>query len=290
MARHIMYIDESGAGSLNDFQSKFLLLTGLVVQEEEDIKVSTYFNYTKQKYGISKDIPFHSYDLFERKARSPQYLFPKRARGFLKSVSEIIGLSPIRVIVVAIKKDDIRKFYNIPPKYRFSPTSDRFGFKDLPYDILAKELFFWFARYLSRQKLALGHIIAEARGYSDHALLQTFLDAQEEARFLANSRENRTASKFKKRVSSISFEKKNGLRGTLEMADLISYFSYQSLQKNLRLFTKSGGQLFWKCIKGKMEKQKIQTIRGAGFQRLLPYVKARKLANYTAGLKGQKPN
>src|SRR3989338_3641567 len=278
MARYLMYMDESGEGTLNDFQSKFFVLTGLIVQEEEDVKVSGYFNYTKKKYDIPQDIPFHSYELFEKRSSSLR-LSPKKARGFLKSVSEFFRISPIRIAVVAVKKDDIRKFYMIPKNHRFISNSNKYGFKDLPYDILGRELFFWFTRFLYRQG-GVGHIIAEARGHSDHAVLQTFLDSQEKYRFMKSSPEFKLTQNFKKRVTSISFTKKNGLRGNLEMVDLISYFSYQFLEKNLKKITRIGGRIIWRCIKEEMEKQKIQRIKTNGFKKLVPYVKARNLANY----------
>ena len=151
--------------------------------------------------------------------------------------------------------------------------------KDLPYDILGRELFFWFTRFLYRQG-GVGHIIAEARVHSDHAVLQTFLDSQEKYRFMKSSPEFKLTQNFKKRVTSISFTKKNGLRGNLEMVDLISYFSYQFLEKNLKKFTRIGGRIIWRCIKEEMEKQKIQRIKTNGFKKLVPYVKARNLANY----------
>lgn len=275
MKRYIMYLDESGVGSLNDYQDKAFILSALIIQENEDIQFSSYFNYTKKKYKISDNRPFHSYELFEDK-KSKHYLTTKKAKSFIKSLSEFINISPFKVIVTAIDKEELRRFLGIPKKFKFKPKEDNFAFRDLPYEVLGRYLFFWFANFLKKKgNDSIGHIVAESRESGDQALLRTFLDSQQENKFKKDAR------LFRSFVCSIGFEKKLGLSGGLEMIDLISYFSNQFLRRELiKSFGKKGGRLLWKNLKQKLEKQKIQRIRKSGFVKLIPNAKIRKLSNF----------
>lgn len=278
MNRYIMYVDESGIGSLNDKRDKNFLVSALVIQEEEDAPLSSYFNYAKQKHKISAIEPFHSYDVFEDKqARS--YLPPKKARLFVRSISELLNIGPIKFIILVANKDEVRSFYGIPSAYKFNLKTDREGFRELPYEILSRELFFWFAKFLSH-KDALGSVVVESRNYSDYTVLQAFLDTQESLKFKPTSNEYKYAKEVKKRIHSLNFTTKKGLRGCLEIIDLVSFISYQNYLKRLNRFGKQGGRMLWNYIKEKIDKGKIQKMRNSGFRRLIPDARTRKLTNY----------
>lgn len=63
--KDIVYLDESGVADLNDKQSKFFILTGIIADNDSFQKYNRYYCQLKYKY-LGDDVEIHSHDLFHK--------------------------------------------------------------------------------------------------------------------------------------------------------------------------------------------------------------------------------
>lgn len=274
------YIDESGIASLTDLTCDKFILTGVIIDDKEDVQLSAYFNFIKRKYKIPEDNSFHTYDLFENK-KYEFYLKNNDALKLAESLAEFIKISPIRSLCLFLNKNDLRNFLGIKDNSYFKGegSSNRKRDKDIGYEMLATKIFLWFGKCLNQNNGASGKIIVESRQNLDYAVLKSYLLCKQSNRF-KTKRLNKASSSFGKNVSAVNFESKIGLCGGLEIADLISYISSLSIKKQISSNEKRGIPILWDAIKEILEKNKIQTVELSEFKNLISFDRVNKITNY----------
>jgi len=275
--KYILYLDESGCSSLTDYVSKKFLLTGVMIDRKEDIEISAYFNFIKRKYNIPINHPFHSYDIFDNK-RSSSYLTNANAKAVTSSLAEFIDITPIKFKVFMLDKNKLRRFFGFKKdSFKGIPRGRRKD-KEIGYDILASRLIFWFARELEK-KSAKGEVVADSRRKSDIILLDAYLNCQTPSNF--NKSDIITLSEeAHNNITSIKFEKKTGLCGGLEIADLISYVSFLAENNKLKKFDTKNIPILWKIIKKNMLRKAIQEIKEENFEKYLTIGRVNRMANH----------
>lgn len=251
--KYTLYVDESGVANLAETQTKFFVLTGIVVDASNDHDLSAYFNYIKRRYALPEHESFHAVSFFDpptRKTGTTRVPI-KTAWNFCSSISEFIANTPFKVMIVAIRKSEVAKLLKMPKGYGFKGSSSHKKDKDVVYEIAARKLFLEFANMLKKHR-AHGEIVAESRRKSDSVLIDTFLDCQEEANF-QSARNKRAARNIRETVVSICFKNKRAVDAALQIADLISYATYQHLCKKMSLKKKKRGLgILWKTCAGRI--------------------------------------
>lgn len=272
MQRHLLYVDESGSGSLTDYYYSYLFLTGIIIEDKVDLEISAYFNYIKKIYNIPETQAFHSYDLFENIKDSKILLSPKKAKRLVLSLIEFIKVVPIKVSVYYIDKRKLRFFLGmkVGEKSYFRGIQEKSERnQDIPYEILSTKLFFWFSNFLTTKK-SLGAVVAESRDVLDYALLKTYLKGKDTNQFRSeNMKVN--SERMKNHLTSIRFECKGGFWPTLELADLFSYIAFLKITGKIRkrFSTQRDLNKLWKAIETKIERKRIISSTKHTFQTYL---------------------
>ncbi|MFH0854721.1 MAG: hypothetical protein V1891_04485 [bacterium] len=281
MRRYLLYLDESGSGNLaSDLQN--LIITGVIVEDNADSEISGYFNYLKKIYKIPEGTSFHSYDLFENN-KSEFFMSTQKAKKLVDSLIEFIKIIPIKLSIHYLDKKKLRNFLGMSDnkKEYFSGSEEAKRWKDIPYEILASKIFFWFSKYVnSVNRTARGAVVAESRRQADHALLRAYLRCKTSSQH--NSMNLRKCSeKMQKQISSIRFEEKTGFWPGLEIADLFSYVAYQYVIGKIRSrkFTERNFTLLWRTIKNKIEAKKISEADGHTFNSYISSNRVNKISN-----------
>lgn len=288
MRKYILYIDESGQASLTDFRYSHFVLTGLMLNSSENSDISGYFNFIKRKYGLDKSENFHSFDLFENK-KSPYYLSDKDARELSSNLRAFIDTTPLHYNITTLNKRKLRKYFKFKPE-SFRGSLERKHDKQIGYDILASKLFFWFAGELSNHN-GIGEIVVESRTRLDVILLEAYLSCCEPTGFLERPNISSLAKKCKNKIASIRFEKKAGVCGGLELADLISYTTYQYLTKNLKKFEKRGLKEVWFAIKKNKtlpRRSVIKEVKNNEFKKYLTTSRVNRISKIATSLNKKK--
>lgn len=266
--KHTIYIDESGIANLAEYKARYFILSAITIEHKADLELSAYFNFIKRKYGVPEDQIFHAVDFFEIRTSS-LYLSNKKCQKFVESVAEFLKIAPFEIRIVAIDKKELREILKLPFGYKFRGSRAHKEDKEVGYELAARQIFFDFARILKRDK-SFGAIVAESRRGSDDVLLRTFLAVQEAVNFQNNRTLFNLSTTMKDRAVSICFENKHGLRGGLEMTDLISYVAYQKLNRRLSTFKKRGLEVLWDALQQKVVKNKIEVIHKNTLKKLAP--------------------
>lgn len=281
MRRYLLYVDESGSGNLAD-DSQNLIITGVIMENNADSEISGYFSYLKKIYKLPEGYSFHSYDLFEGN-RSGFSLSAQKAKKLVDSLIEFIKIIPIAASIHYLDKKDLREFLGMSynKKEYFAGSEEPKRWKDIPYEILASKIFFWFAKYVNNaDKTARGAVVAESRREADHALLRAYLRCKTPTQ-LNSINLKRCSEKMQKQISSIRFEEKTGFWPGLEIADLFSYVAYQVVTGKIRSkkFTEKNFTLLWKTIKNKIEFKKISGADGHTFKSYISPNRVHKISN-----------
>jgi GTP cyclohydrolase II len=101
------------------------------------------------------------------------------------------------------KKDNKKEY--------FSGSEEAKRWKDIPYEVLASSIFFWFSKYVNDiDKKARGAVVAESRRQADHALLRAYLRCKTSSEHNSKSLK-KCSEKMQRQISSIRFEEKNGI-------------------------------------------------------------------------------
>jgi len=275
-----IYIDESGIACLTDITESKFILTGVILDHEEEAQVAAYFNFIKRKYGIPEDNPFHAYDLFGNR-HSKFYLSDVMIQNLSISLAEFIRISPLKSLCLSIDKEGLKRFLKIKDNSYFEGVRKRD--KEIPYEMLAIKILLWFGNYLNQKGKASGKIIVESRQNLDYATLKAYFSCKQENNF-RTKRFRESSVFFKENVGSIGFENKIGLCGGLEIADLISYISFLSVKKQISQHEQRGVPVLWEAIKETLEKNKIQEVVLPEFKNLLSPDRVNKITNFNSNL------
>ena len=247
--------------------------------------MSGFFELVKRKNGIAEGQHFHAVDLYENNRR----LTTSQARALTEALINFLEVVPVRLKVLTLKKGTLRRYFKIRPnitKNTFKKTKLGVETRDIAYDILASNLFFWYGRTSLRKKRSHGAIIAESRNNADHSLLRAFLDCKEPDKYkLSLASVQRGSKNLREKVTSIKFENKNGECPGLEIADVISYVCYLYLNGRLNKFKKRGLTRLWKTIKSKLDDKEIQILSGKSFVEWLPSGRVYRISNFAKALR-----
>lgn len=281
--KYTLYIDESGTATIGQRKPKkthrgspFFVLAGIIVESTADSEMAAYMNHIKRRYDLADGESFHAVNFFEghrlkKKGapHGPKAVSAAKAKKISDSLGEFLTTFPIQIKVVALNKNDLRRALKFPENYGFKGSKEHKEDKEVGYEILARELFFWFSRFLKTHK-AVGRIVAESRRAPDVVIFKTFLTSGEPNNFLERKMLLKWSQAMKNHVASIAFENKKGVQCGLEIADIASYISHDYLKGILSEFEHRGSKIVWTAIRKKLEGKKIHQLRKAGFERVAP--------------------
>jgi hypothetical protein len=242
MQKSTLFIDESGKSSLLSNEKKPFILTGVILENREIITIEEFFTYIKRKYSIDETKPFHSYHIFEKEETK---LSNSQLLELSKTLAEFLSLIPIQLTVLEIDKRVFKKAIGLESKEQCKGSKKRKEVPELPYKLLASNLFKWFAEMLKVQK-QIGLVIADSRRGGDHQLLKT-LNICKEGNMPTIKGE--ISKIIKERVTAICFADKNFLSGGLEITDLISYITFFRVRGLLSRNKDRGIPLIWEQVR-----------------------------------------
>lgn len=270
MKHFTMYIDESGIANLTD-QTKYFILSGIIVEDKTDIEVSAYFRHIKRRHSIDENLSLHAYDLFENENHSLYLDNSKKSQAFTISIVELVENAPFKIYVYYVNKDVLRKKLGAPDGYSFKGSKKHKEDKELAYEILARKLMFDFSKILKKEK-AIGSIIAESRRGADHVLLKTYLDTQDAQIFVNYPRLASQAKLSKNNIHSICFAGKRSLRGGLELVDIVSYLTFREINNKFpsKRNDRKGLKSMWNKIKLKLHTSSPIEIKKNDISGLIP--------------------
>ncbi len=296
MKKYTLYLDESGSTS---FTQETLVSRGvnfaicsIAVEHSEDSSLSAYFEYLKKKHSLGSIKPFHSYDIFEN-IHSAQYLSPSKSKLLCKSLAEFIEIAPIRFNVFYINREKCRKYFQIKKSItNIEINAHQYGqlIRDLPYDLVSTQALWWFSGDILSSE-SRGSVTAESREVDDHALLDSFIRNKAPDNFVIfpaghkghrpfEQKLHQNAVLMRQRVTSLKFENKIAECPGLELADLISYITFQYINKKLNQFSDKGVPELWDVIRKKMDNKKPTQIEGLMFSESLCRSRVNKISKF----------
>lgn len=201
-----LYLDESGTPNLEGSNPKFpyFILSGFVVNEEQEIKLKIKADQVKFKYWGRTDIVFHSREIGRRENDFSILKDPIVEQNFYKDLSQLFVNNGGRSIIAVINKDKTNKL----------------GWKEADvYKKTSNAILKFFIEYLNAKGYK-GQIIIESAGTQKDILFY-----KEYIYFLAHGIPDLslTHQKMKQILTSISFVSKNNLDIETQMADLLAY-------------------------------------------------------------------
>jgi hypothetical protein len=216
------------------------ILTGVLLDDEEIVKIEGYFNYIKRKYGIDESKPFHSYHIYEEpKTKLPDDTLTKLST----SLADFISLIPIKVQFVRVNKQIFKKALGVTDDSELSGSKKRKEMREFPHRLMSATLFAWFAQYLHR-KDKVGQIISDARRGGDAQFLKTlYLCKETKIPFKQGY-----ADYIRDRLLAICFAEKGFLSGGVEITDLISYISFMRFRRLMTANSSKGVGKIWDSI------------------------------------------
>lgn len=250
MHKSTLFIDESGKSSLLSDENEPFIITGVILDDQEITAIEGFFTYIKRKYQIDDTKPFHSYHIFENETTK---LSNGKLLELSKTLAEFISLIPIQITVLEVDKKVFKAAIGLTDEEQCKGSKERKGVPELPYKILASQLFVWFAEYLKSTD-RIGQVIADSRRLGDHQLLKT-LNVCKEGHL--PTIDGDTSLLIKEKVTALCFAEKNFLSGGLEITDLISYVTFFRVKELLSQNEEIGIPIIWKEIK---EKKALRTI------------------------------
>lgn len=252
-----LYIDESGGASIGEPRYKFFLISAVLLTSEEKVLADLLFSKWRSKYLKDPSKCLHAADFFEDFA--PQYAKNEvqMARNFRRSIDELIELLNLinfQAEVYYVNLHKLRKilFLNEPPAYQseFEKTSDKRRYasqrreyekiitdtvgekkKFLPLSLTLKNAFTYHDLKIDEMReklldktLIKGYLNFESLSGSDTMLISNF-----------HKLKSKISTAYEAKIVGLNFHTKSSLGGGIELADLISYISFQTLRSSNHL-------------------------------------------------------
>lgn len=251
MQKSTLFIDESGKSSLLSDEKEPFIITGVILDDQEITAIEGFFTYIKRRYQIDDTKPFHSYHIFENESTK---LPNDKLVELSKTLAEFLSLIPVRITVLEVEKKTFKTAIGLTNEEQCKGSKERRNVPELPYKILAADLFVWFAEYLKSTD-RIGQVIADSRRLGDHQLLKTLTACKEG--HLATIDGN-TSLLIKEKVTALCFAEKNFLSGGLEITDLISYVTFFRVRELLSKNEDIGIPYIWNEIR---EKKALRIVK-----------------------------
>lgn len=243
-----LYIDESGSSAIYEPRYKFFLISAIVLSPEEEDLTSLLFQKWRNKYLTSPNKCFHATDFFENYIAGYTRNQLRFTRNFNKAVDELsdmLDYLDIKGEVYFVDMQALRKKLrlNEPHAYKniFSNTEEQKIYREnqeaykstvlktigkkkifLPLALTLKNAFsFHFGKINIAQvdNPNKGYIHFESLSGADRLLIEQY-----------HKLRDKVSPSYKGKIIGINFHTKNSLDGGIELADLISYISFQTLR------------------------------------------------------------
>jgi len=201
-----LYLDESGTPNLggNSPTFPYFILSGFIVNEEQEVKLKIKADQIKFKYWGRTDVVFHSREIGRRENNFLILKDPTMEQNFHKDLSQLFVSNGGKSIIAVVNKE----------------KANNLGWKETDvYKKTSNAILSFFIEFLN-VKGYKGQIIIESAGTHKDILFY-----KEYIYFLANGIPNLslTHNKMKQILTSISFVSKNNQDIETQMADLLAY-------------------------------------------------------------------
>jgi hypothetical protein len=205
--KYYYFIDESGDHGLSFVDKNFplFLLNGILVDEQEYLKLSTALNDFKQKYFCSSKVILHSRDI--RKYNNEfQILFDlDLKKQFYADLNVIIGSAVYKIIAAGIDKEEFIKKYGKGAKNPYLISTS----------FLLERMIYCLDNLGNADSV---EIFIESRGGKEDALLLEYLNKIKDSGSYYVP-----PQRFTEKIKKIHFRKKQENDAGLQLADLIAY-------------------------------------------------------------------
>jgi hypothetical protein len=104
-----LFIDELGTSNVNDPNSKFYIIAGCSINEDERKNVKIWADKIKFKYWGNKDIVFHSREIGRKEHDFAILKDPKVFKDFLNDLEEFLLGVRFRMFFIIVDKEKARK-------------------------------------------------------------------------------------------------------------------------------------------------------------------------------------
>lgn len=251
-------VDESGTAALGINPYRFFLLTAVVINEDQQELACLLFTEWRKKYLKNPSKSLHTADFFEdfeNDYKKPELRIEKHFKSAVDDLLDILKHINFFTEVYYIDLKELRKKLGVTnvPEYReakdFTNSQEKReyyqkrkifeknlstahkGNLDKPYILPLFELFQFHNKHLELEEKKdpfkrkfKGFINFESLSGADVKSINYFHKFKEKINF-----------DYRHRVVGINFPTKNSLDGGIEIADIISYVSYQTLRFSHKL-------------------------------------------------------
>lgn len=262
-----LYIDESGSSAITEPRYKFFLISAVTLFPNDQELISLLFQKWRSKYLTNPNRCFHATDFFEKYIPKYKKKELKFARNFNKAVYDLVEILKYPKFKAEVYYVDIialrNKFLLVEPpafqaessfknaieakKYRESQIAYRghmlktIGHKNIfkPLALTLKKAFIFHSNQISSiSNIEKGYINFESLSGSDAMLVKQY-----------HRLKDKVGEDYGKKIVGINFHTKSSLDGGIELADLISYVSFQTLRFKFRRNNEYGTDLNPETIK-----------------------------------------
>ena len=240
----VLYIDESGVPELSSLD-KYCILTGVLIDEENENNYVFLMNRIKEKYNLSLYKNLHTVDLFEKKnAKEFLGITQKRKKidhrkSFQKDAWSIIKDYRVQYKAVCVPKEHVQrhlfgKYSDKGESWFKTNKKDYYAKADnqLPMDVGINALYHWALRKIGKgEKLK---IVFESRGNDNFTIRNHNLVS--DVNLFTDVHMIAFARAMKKQVVSVAFANKEVESACLELCDIIGYTAnvyYVRCKKNV---------------------------------------------------------
>ena len=247
-----LFIDESGASAIYEPRYRCFLISAILLTPSEKELANLLFKKWRDKYLASPNKCFHATDFFEGYVRGYRQTQLRIGRNFNNSIEELIEIISYLTIKGEVYFVDIpelrgKLLLKEPPQYQntFTSSSDEKAY-NLSVDTYKKEVRNTIGRRKVYLPLALtlksafdfhfnhindtqdnyphkGYIHFESLSGADRLLIEHYYRLRD-----------KVDDSYQEKIIGINFHTKNSLDAGIELADLISYISFQTLRFKYR--------------------------------------------------------
>lgn len=243
-----LYIDESGSSAIYEPRYKFFLISAIILSPAEEDLASLLFQKWRNKYLTSPNKCFHATDFFENYVVGYKKNQLRIAKNFNKAIDELIDMFDyldIKGEVYFVDIQTLRKklLLKEPPTYKnvFTNTLDEKTYRErqkayketvqktigkkkifLPLALTLKSAFSFHFGKINGVDIGSpnkGYIHFESLSGADRLLIEQY-----------HKLRGKVNLSYEEKIIGINFHTKNSLDAGIELADLISYVSFQTLR------------------------------------------------------------
>lgn len=240
-----LYIDESGSGEIYNPKYKFFVIGAVTLPPTEKDLISSLFRKWRNKYLRKPTRCFHATDFFEDYKpgyKNKELRFDRNFNIAVDELIEILRYPDFKAQAFYAKLSPLRGKFSLsePPPYRdiFQNKTDEKTYdqeqeaykksvvktigkrKFEPLALTLKKAFsFHFGQLNSSSNPKKGYINFESLSGADTVLIEQY-----------HKLKSKIDQTYEEKIIGIDFHTKNSLEGGIELADLISYISFQSLR------------------------------------------------------------